>query len=432
MILRSISIYSISTLVNSLVRFFILTIGARVLLLDDYGLLDTSLFIGLIFSSVIIMGYDSAVLRLSFDKDKQDNPSLLTTSLILIFFNTLLLTTLMAVIIFFVDHSFNRIGSGVLIACLAMFGFGFSLIAVASANLRAHFEEWRFLVATIMSAIIRVGALLPFLVMETVSLSTFMLTVCTSYLVSGFIFIKVNEKWLSKPQIAPKLMLQMMQFGVPIGVVVIISGAFPVIERMVVLQTGSLTILSIYAASAFPAMVLGIAIQVVNLAWTPMALKAQNDAQDSGAFIRKSAMAFQGAFIMLYLIVLWLSDKIVELFVPIEIEDASQFFPFLGLVVLVRFTSSFTSFGLIVEKRTFVKAVINTLGLLLGTVVILVAGSVFGMHAIPVALFISAYLTFFVEAIISRKYAPGVLVPYGVMASAISIPAIFATISVFG
>jgi|TARA_R110002110_G_scaffold139153_2_gene325670 O-antigen/teichoic acid export membrane protein len=431
-ILHSISIYAISTLINALVRFAILAVGARVLLLEDYGALDTLLFIGLALSSLIIMGYDSAVLRLSFGPEAKDRhqSSLLANALSLILANAFLFTVISVLVVPFLNHSALRMESSILIACCISFGVGFSLIAVSSANLRAHFEEKRFLAATLICAIIRVGGLLPFLKFGPISLQTFMVTVSTCYLLSGLVFVTSNKKWLEKPKLDKELMRQMINFGIPIGAVVVMAGAFPLIERLIVLHTSDITQLSIYAASAFPAMALGVAIQIVNLAWTPLALKSLDTSDKIETFIGKSAMIFQGAFIILYVMLLFSSEYVVEVFVPIGIEGSSRFFPFIGLVVLVRFTSTFTGFGLIVEKRTYVKALINAMGLIIGGTGSLMIGSRFGVGAIPITLFVFSYFTFVLEAFIARKYAPQIIVPYKRMALLILMTSILASLYV--
>lgn len=417
--LRSGSIYSLSTLVNALVRLAILSIGARVLLLEDYGALDTILFVGLVFSSLIIMGFDSAILRLAFDEDagKHHPARLLTTALVLIGANGLLFATLFALSLPMIDYSALRLENGALLVCIVFFGLGFSLIAASGAHMRARFQETRFLAATALSAIIRIGALLPILVIGETHLSAFMMAVAAAYFASGLVFVGLNHHWLSYEGLDTDLMRQMIAFGVPLGVVVVIAGSYPLLERLIVLTVGDHVWLSIYAASALPAMLLGVSIQAVNLAWVPLALKAQKDGELN--FVPRSALLLQAGFIALYLFVLFFAEPIARLLAPIEIEDPARLFPFIGMILVVRFSAAFTAFGLIVEKRTSVKLSINAAGFLAGALASLLVGERYGVGAIPVAFFLTSFAVFLVEALVARHIAPQLVVPYPLMALAI-------------
>lgn len=415
-IVRSGSIYSLSTLVNALVRFAILSIGARVLLLEDYGALDTILFVGLVFSSLIIMGFDSAILRLAFDEDEDTHhpARLLTTALALIGANGLLFTALFALSVTVVDYSALRLEDGALLVCFVFFGLGFSLVAASGAHMRARFQETRFLAATSISAFIRIGVLMPFLVMGETSLPAFLMTVAGAYFASGLVFVAFNRRWLSHEGLDTSLMRQLISFGVPLGGVVVMAGTYPLLERLIVLTVGDHVWLAIYAASAFPAMVLGVAIQVVNLAWVPLALKAQKDGKEN--FVPSSALLLQAGFIALYLFVLVFAEPIVRLLAPIDIEDPARLFPFIGMIMLVRFSAALTSFGFIVKKRTGVKLIINSAGFAAGALASLLAGERYGVGAIPVALFLTTFAVFVVEALVARRIAPQLVVPYPPMA----------------
>lgn len=424
--LRSSSIYSLSTLVNALVRFAILSIGARVLSLEDYGALDTILFVGLVFSSFIIMGFDSAILRLAFDEDEGTHhpPRLLTTALALIGANGLLFTALFALSVLFADYSALRLADNALIVCIVFFGLGFSLIAASGAHMRARFQETRYLAATAISAFIRIGVLVPLLVMGEASLSALMMTVAGAYFVSGLVFVSFNRRWLSRKGLDTGLMRQLIAFGAPLGGVVVMAGTYPLLERLIVLTVGDHVWLSIYSASAFPAMVLGVAIQILNLAWVPLALKAQKDGKAN--FVPRSALFLQAGFIALYLCFLIFAEPIVRLLAPIDIEDSARLFPFIGMIMLVRFSATFTAFGLIVEKRTGVKLIINAAGFAAGALASLLAGERYGVGAIPVAFFLTTFAAFLVEAAVARRIAQQLIVPFPLMAMAIVLTGSFA------
>lgn len=424
--LRSGSIYSLSSLVNALVRFAILSIGARVLLLEDYGALDTILFVGLVYSSLIIMGFDSAILRLAFDEDEETHhpARLLTTALALIGANALLFTALFVLSVPFADYSALRLADNALIVCIVFFGLGFSLIAANGAHMRARFQETRYLAATAISAFIRIGVLVPLLVMGEASLSAFMMAVAGAYFASGLVFVGFNRRWLARERLDTSLMRQMIAFGMPMGAVVVLAGTYPLLERLIVLTVGDHVWLSIYAASAFPAMVLGVAIQVVNLAWMPLALKAQKDGNAN--FVPRSALVLQISFIALYLCILVFAEPIVKLLTPIDIENPARLFPFIGMIMVVRFSSAFTAFGLIVEKRTGVKFIINVSGFAAGAVASLLAGESFGVTAIPIAFFLTNFATFLLEAVVARHIASHIVVPFLLMASSILLTGSFA------
>lgn len=430
--LRSGVTYSLAIFVDALVRLAILFIGTRVLTVEDFGALDTTLFVVLVFSSTIVLGFDSAVLRFAFDeKEGTRHPArLLTTSVVFVGANGLLLSLFFAISLLFFNYSALRLRDTMLFVCIVFFGLGFSLTSVVGAHMRARFHETRFLAATSLSAFLRIGALVPLLVKGEASFSTFMLTISGTYFVSGIVFLVLNRHWLSLAGVDTGLMRRLFAFGLPLGSVVIIAGTYPLLERLIVYNLGGPVWLSIYAASAFPAMILSVAIQVVNLAWVPHAMNAVQEERTN--FIRNSALLMQSIFIILYLSVLAFVEPIVRLLAPIDVKDAAQLFPFIGMIMLVRFSSLFTAFGLIVKKRTGVKFIINSFGFATGAFASFLAGERYGVGAIPVAFFLATLCTFLVEAVVARRLARQVLLPFPLMALAIVLTAIFPSLYVLG
>ena len=411
---RSTAIYSLATLVNSLVRFAILAVAARVLVLEDYGALDALLFTALAFSSLVILGFDSTILRFAFDKEAR-SPEILSTTLLLLPISILIFLLGFALFLFFRDQPFLRIGDLSLLASLIMFSTGFGLSAICGAQMRAKFEEVRFLAASVSATVIRLGAIGPFIVFGTAQLEDFMLVLSAAYLLSGLLFLAFNFRWLTWSGFDFTLIRRMLKFGLPLCAVVALASTYPVIERMVVLEIGGSIWLSVFASSAFPAILLGVAIQVINLAWVPLALKF-NQEKTARQFFKISPLLIQFLFIMLYIIFLFFSAEIVDLLAPIEVDNPAQLFPFIGMVMVVRLTAAFTSFGLIVEKRTGLKFLINASGFIAGAILSYAAGSEFGVEAIPVALFSALFAAMVIEAAVARHYAPNVEVPYQLMA----------------
>jgi O-antigen/teichoic acid export membrane protein len=419
--LRSSFIYSFSTLINALVRFTTLSIGARVLILGDYGALDTIFFAYLVFSGLIIMGLDSAILRFAFD-DKENCSKAgktLTTALVIGSANTIIFAIILICLLRIFGHHFFRLETNVLLISLIIFCVGYTISAFVSTNMRAHFESLHFFISNLISASIRIAFIIPFLWIENINLSTFILTISWASLISSFIYIYLGRKYISWKEFDKNLMVKMLSYGIPLGIVFVMSSLYPLLERFIVLEIGNYEWLSVYAASAFPALLLGITIQIVNMAWVPLAIKSTLNG--SVSFIKYSSVWLHGLFIVLYLTTLAFAESIVRVFVPIKVNEPAVLFPFIGMIMLVRFSSSFTSFGLIMEKRTDLKLLISVVAFLAMGLSSWIFGRQFGVKAVPVIVFIVSYLFWIIEALVARSIAPNILIPFKLMIISIGL-----------
>ena len=420
-IIQSASIYTLSTLINSLVRFAVLTIGARVLDLEDFGALDMIFFVALIFSSLIVMGSDSAVLRFMFNGEKNDQYAkrVLTSGLTLTITSSIILIILFNLSFLIIDYSSLLLSNKTLINCIALFGVGFSIMAVNGAHMRAQFEEKRFFIATITSALIRIVPLALFFFIGKTNLTTFLYIVSVTYFTSGIIFLALNYRWISFYSMDSTLICKMCKFGFPLGGIVVTASFYPFLERFIILYNYDNVWLSIYAASAFPAMFLSVATQVVNSAWVPYALKVRNHKNSS--FIQHSAVILHIFSVLLYFFLLILSETIVQTLIPISIENPARLFPFIGMIFLVRFSSIFTSFGLIFSKRTDIKFIINTCGFISSVAAAFIASKYHTIEVIPIIFFLVSYFIYLIEAIFSYRSTPEITVPYSFMVINIGI-----------
>lgn len=409
-LLKNISVYGLSTLMNSSVRFAVLAIGARVLGAGGYGVLDTIMFAGLVFASLITMGSDSSIIRLAFDEKYKKNNlhRLLSTS---IFINVIL--CLIFIFIFWVSKDLIKyqeipLAIDQLLVVVFIFAIGFSLISTNSCFLRAQFQHKRYLTATFITAAIRVVFVIPFLFYADTHIFLFLISLAVSYLICGFFYLYVNRGHLSVNAVETKVAFEILRYGAPVTVAVLILNLSPLVERLIILEFFDAKWLTNYAASAFPALLLGITIQVLNTAWVPMALKAIKE--NDNIFLAYSTYILYSAFIMLYLVLLISCDVIINIFIPINIQNPGQFFPFIGFIVLTRFSSIFTSFGFVVGKRTDIRMLTQVITFTLATLIAF--NSVDGDIKLMPVIFSCVYLIgSIVELVISKKLVPNLKIP---------------------
>ena len=402
---RNLAVFGIGVALNAFLRLIVLFVAARILSPHDYGSLDTLLIIGLICVNIVLLGADSAVQRLVIEDDAADHRrTVYTGSFLVIAPNALvMLVVVTGLLETGVLASFD-VDVGTLILFFLIYGLGTALTAVSTTLLRGLHMERRFLLTVgSVFAIRLVSVVLPFAGGDS-RLSDFLLFVGAGSLAAGLAAVALNRDFLGLAANWRQVWKRMLVYGAPLGLIVIVAGFQPTLERLMVLHFDFVDMLPRYATSAFPALLLGLMSQVVNSAWAPYALHA-NRAGDRVGVVRTGEFCI-ALMALSYLVLLNVSDVVVALAVPTGDPLAHTLFPFIGLVVAMRFLNLFAGFGLTVRRLSNIRFAVYVTGFASGAVISYLLLPELGLSAIPVGFATGGAVAVILEATLAERRAP--------------------------
>lgn len=396
-------VYGFGVAANASVRFIVLMIAARLLTTSEFGFFDNLLIIGIIASNIFTMGNDSAIVRLVFDSnEKHQHGKLLGTAYAITIAATILLTAI--TIMLYQNIGRYLLGQSIdltLMLMIALYGMSLTFYALNTSFMRALFLKKTFLLATGMGLILRTSPLLAIAAGPTVNLHM-LFGVLTAGAAAAACYTSFQLRtYITITQNVGSMVSPLLNYGVPLGLIVVIASLQPAMERMQILRFGDPLLLGRYAAAAFPALLIGIMIQVLNSAWTPYALKKHTE-NDLSTFhiIAIIAATLIG---LVYVLFALMAQLIITIFVPIGDPLAATLFPFIGLVIVLRSLSTFTGLGLTIAKASKTKLILYIINIVAGLITSSMLFPYMGIVAVPVGFFASNLAIWIVEAGIARK-----------------------------
>ncbi|WP_326838509.1 lipopolysaccharide biosynthesis protein [Parasphingorhabdus litoris] len=378
-------------------------IAARLLTTSEFGYFDNLLIIGIIASNIFTMGNDSAIVRLIFDKnDQHEHGKLLSAAYAITIAATAFFTIVTAIFYQYVSRYLpGQFVNLHLILLLAVYGMSLTVYALNTSFMRALFLRKTFLLATGTGLILRTSPLIAIAAAPIVNLyMLFGILTAGAFAAACFTSFQVRRYVTILPTVFSKVR-PLLTYGIPLGIIVLIASLQPAMERMQILRFGDPLLLARYAAAAFPALLLGIMIQVLNSAWTPYALKKHIE-NDISTFhiIAIIATTLIGTIYVLFAL---MAQTIIALFVPIGDPIAATLFPFIGLVIILRSLSTFTGLGLTIAKASKTKLALYIINLVTGLLLSSLLFQHIGIIAIPIGFFASNLSMWIFEAGIAQN-----------------------------
>ncbi len=403
-LIASTAAYGAIVAANSALRFVVLILAARLLLQEDYGRIDTLLIFGSVTMTLLLAGTDSALLRFVFDEDGREHGTKVLSNMIVVTVGTLGLVGLAAWAASAISPSAAQAMERwrVFAFCLP-YGFGLALNALITTYLRATFQHVRFALMSVLSLALRAAPLGLLLLSGTQTLERFLDALALGAVLAGGVLVASLARDLSWRRVDRTLIQSALRYGIPLGGISFLAMFQPGLERALVDGSADALTLSVYAASAFPALLMGLSLQVINMVWAPLALRNWTDGEVRE--LRLSAYVMVVGLVGLYLLFLFAGQLVVDLFIPLGVAASARYFPFIGLIVLVRGFGTFTAFGFIIGKVSHVKLATAVLSVMTGAVAAWVLQSRLGIAGVPVGFFIGVFLGWTVEALIAARLA---------------------------
>jgi O-antigen/teichoic acid export membrane protein len=264
---------------SSLLTFPLLT---RWYSVEEYGLLDAIIVLANLLALLLVFGQDSAVARYFYEYE--DTPVRRQVASQSLAIQLLFLAVLLPGLWVFAEqlaHVYtNRSGLSTL-SRVALAQVPFTLVVNFCQNLlKWTFDRARFLLLSIGSTVANVIAIVAGILWLHVGLvGLFWLYLASSILFAtlGLMFCR---HWLERPR-GLEHIRELLWFGIPYGVIAVISAFVPAIDRFLISNRLAPEVLGFYAAGYRVAFLLNLPIQAFQMAWGPFALSIfkQDDAR---------------------------------------------------------------------------------------------------------------------------------------------------------
>jgi O-antigen/teichoic acid export membrane protein len=425
--LQTLPLYVLASVITSGVRLATLAAAFRILTPDGFAQIDLFLYFALTTSALAICGQDSAALRFSSGMPGQSHAAHVPIAAVFVALGGQL--ALIAVLLTLrpaLAPLTPSIEPTTIITCAVIHSIGWSLASIFGSELRASHRADLYLMASIIHLLCRSAALAIFFLPDGIdpNTSSFAVMIAGSQFVSGVAFAACARNRWSPGLPSRSLLISMAKYGLPLGGVVALGSAGPLLDRTVIVTVAGEAWLADYAFAALPVTVLMASVQVLNLAWTPAALTAH--ASGRFAFAQRSSLIGLGSAITMYLLLLFFAKPLMFALNAPHAQRSVALLPFVGLVFVLRFMSTFTAIGLIVERRMGAKLLISLYTLGLSTGMALLAGIKVGATAFPLGAFLGQFVGWIIETTYSNRVSPLTRQPLLLMASTIAVSAILA------
>lgn len=426
-LVRAFGFYGSASLINALSKFAILSIGARVVAASDYGLLDSAIVGGLVVANILLLGIDTAIIRFAFDeKTFEAKRRIFASCAAIVGVNTGFLCLVAIVMALGTDGDVLGFPAE-LTTFVVKFAIGSAAISVSVATLRALLLERTYFLLSASSAVFRVAIAAAFLIVLEASLTGYLAWIGNGQLAVGLVCLLVTARNFDFRAMDTGRIAPILKFSLPIAGILVAVGIGQTVERSLVLTQGGELWLSIFASSAFPAMLLAVGSQILSAAWVPIAM--EQVVRGNHTFVRTTGALIVVALTFAMAVLALIAAPLMAVLAPLDIPDQTRLFPVIGTIFLLRAVGGVTSFSLFASKRSSTRMMLATGNVACGAALGTFLGSWFGVWHVPTGFLLSAFVFWAIEAFVSYRNDPRNCPPLVLMAVVMSI-ALSAALSV--
>lgn len=350
------AVYGIAGAVSKFIAVFTVPIIVRILTKEDYGVLTAVISTSAIFVGVITLGMDSSVARWFFDK--QDDFSYRRTIVSTGFFIQLLALILFApvmvlgsdylgLIIFDGNHDMAALWKWYMI------GIPASAFVLFSQNIfKWNFQRNYYLILSLGMSAFSVSLTLFFLLWLKMGVFGAVLAPVISSLLFSILGIYLNRKLISFKHIGNKLLiLDMLKYGWPFAVIIILGAAIPSVDKLFLLRLVNLVVLGEYAVAVKIANLLLVIVSAFRISFGPYAFSIWKKKEAPLTFSKLAEYYFT-AMMVLSVLMSAFAEFGITIFAGEQYLSSRIVLPFLTLGIAINGMRQFTLLGITWAKKT--------------------------------------------------------------------------------
>jgi O-antigen/teichoic acid export membrane protein len=330
---------------------------ARNLSIESYGLFDYLLVLSAFLTIIIVFGQDSGVARFYYEHEQtEQRRQVISQSLAFQLLMLLLCVPTLWWLAPEIAHLLKVKTEHVdLLRLVVLQVPALVLLNFAQNLLKWTFQRARFLIVSLGQTLTQALLLLLLVVKFEPGLAHLLLLSALCSLFFAALSLFYIKHWLAWPKRFDKLR-QMLPYAIPYGVICVIGAFSPTLERSLTNSLLGVEQLGLYAVGTKIAMLLGLLVNAVQMAWGPFSLSLYKQA-DAGHTYNWVLKLFALLLSLAVLLITLLSQFLIEVLASSRYSGAVVVVFPLVMALAVQATSWITEVGISISKRSHLSLV---------------------------------------------------------------------------
>jgi O-antigen/teichoic acid export membrane protein len=402
--------YGSLSVLTRFLSIFTMPIFTRLFSKADYGSLDVLSVLGGVFSTVVVLGLDAALIRFFSDCDSHEKRSRIVSVVLLVASSA---GVVVALALYFSASFFTEIllpAHGYTLSFKLMVAYlPFSLILLLCQNvLKITFARRPFAILSLGSSVAIVLLSILLVVKFHMGVNGIFIAQLAGYVTFSLIGLYCCREYLLWPSsfegTAP-----LLTYGLPVMLTLVASMSLPIVDRFFITRYFGMDVMGLYAVAYKIALLIKMPVSAFQMAWGPLSLSIYKN--DNAADVYNKVLFYYVLVLSLFVFTLALYAK------PIALLLASQKYAGAELLVLpLAFGVFFESVGALggigvdLAKKTYLNLLSYGIGIMAGLGVIIVFVKPFGVMGIAYGILTSqviraAFLITFAHRVYPLRFA---------------------------
>lgn len=350
----------VQKILNLILIFFI----SKELTVEQFGIFDFYLIFSNLIVMILVFGQDQAIARLFYNyrsfyrRQKLISESFYFQLFLSIFFFPLNIFLLnMISNIYKINLYEHKLGIAIsfLIFLLIIFNFCINI-------LRWDFKKKLFIIGIVGNSLISLITIFYLKFNETINiLNIFYCYIISNLILSVFLYSKIN-KWI-KFSSKINYLKEIFKYGIPLGLISILTSSLIFIERSVILNYFTEYHLGIYAIAGKLALIVFFFVQSFQLSWGPFVFKTYNEKKIINKYNLIVKIFIFSTTIILFSVCFW-SETLIKIFSSEKYLEAKNLIFPLSLAFIILGLGNIINIGIKLAKRSELNLISNIISFL--------------------------------------------------------------------
>ena len=412
-LIKDSAIYGLAGAVNKIIAVLSTPIILRFLSKEEFGIASTVMGGTVFFIGFILLGMDSSIARFFFDRNKNDKEYNLDykKKVVTIGFSIQTISLILFCLIFFFQSEyvgnflFDSDKTLVLYWKLFLLSIPGNAFLIFSNNLfKWTFQRSKYLFVSIGNTISTFALTIIFIYPLEMNINGVLLAPIISSIIFSIIGVYFSKEYLRFNNIYDKeLINEMLKYGLPFAVVMILGSLMPSLDRLFLLRHVDMKIIGEYSVAVKICGLLYLFTAAFQISFGPYAFSIWHKKFAKKIFSKIMVVYF--AFIVsVSVLTIFFSDLIVTIFAGSQYLDVTYLFPILLLAISVKSLSEFSLIGINWSKKSYINLFAILIKFLILFLLINFTVEKYTLVGVAISLLISELIYIFFTFYISNKF----------------------------
>ena len=398
--------YGSLSVLTRFLSIFTMPIFTRLFSKADYGALDVLSVLGGVFSTVVVLGLDAALIRFFYDCDSHEKRSRLVSIVLLIASST---AAIVSIALYFAASLFTEkllpANEYVLSFKLMVAYLPFSLIMLVCLNvLKITFARRPFAMLSLGSSLTIVLLSIVLVVKYTIGVNGIFIAQIATYIIFSLIGLYCCRSYLSWPSSLRETKL-LLAYGLPVMLALVASTSLPIVDRLFITRYFGLEVMGVYAVAFKIALLIKMPVSAFQMAWGPLSLSIYKN--ENAAEVYNKVLFYYVLGLSLFVYALAVYAKPISLLLASKKYAGAEFLVLpLGFGIFFESVGALAGIGVDLSKKTYLNLLSYGIGFLAGVGTIIILIKPYGVMGIAYGILVSQLTRTVSVGFFARKVYP--------------------------